>query len=152
MTQAHSKLYFEVKHDIKGQLGRLTACVTRSTFYLPITWHSYIEKCLYIQHSEFNSTYRSAFYNHHHHHLSLNREGRWGTKDNFTTSFFNFPLFSTAIWDLPNSRPVHSLMLSPRLFLCLPCLLPTFTVPCKVVLARPDERETCLDTISVWVS
>ena len=25
--------------------------------------------------------------------------------------------------------------------LCLPCLLPPFTVPCKMVLARPDERE-----------
>ena len=25
---------------------------------------------------------------------------------------------------------------------CLPCLLPPFTVPCKMVLARPDERET----------
>ena len=34
----------------------------------------------------------------------------------------------------------------PPLFLllvCLPCLLPPFTVPCKMVLARPDERETC---------
>ena len=28
------------------------------------------------------------------------------------------------------------------LFPCLPCLLPPFTVPCKMVLARPDERET----------
>ena len=25
---------------------------------------------------------------------------------------------------------------------CLPCLLPPLTVPCKMVLARPDERET----------
>ena len=33
-------------------------------------------------------------------------------------------------------------MLSSHLFLCLPCLLPPFTVPCKMVLARPDERET----------
>ena len=29
-----------------------------------------------------------------------------------------------------------------HLLLCLPCLFPPFTVPCKVVLARPDERET----------
>ena len=43
----------------------------------------------------------------HHHHQSLNREGRWGTTDNFATSFLHFPLFSTALWDLPNSRPVH---------------------------------------------
>ena len=34
------------------------------------------------------------------------------------------------------------LMLSSHLFLCLPCLLPPFTVPYKMVLARPDERET----------
>ena len=52
-----------------------------------------------------------------------------------------FFLFSTALWDLANSRPVHSLMLS-SLLLSLPCLLPPFTVPCKMVLARPDERES----------
>ena len=79
---------------------------------------------------------------HHHHHLSLNREGRWDTTDDFGTSFFHFSLFSTALLDLANSRPVHSLMLSSHLFLCLPCLHPPFTVPRKMVLARPDERET----------
>ena len=78
----------------------------------------------------------------HHHRQSLNREARWGTTDDLATSFFHFPLFSTAFWDLLNSRPVHSLMLSSHLFLCLPCLLPPVTVPCKMVLARPDERET----------
>ena len=81
-------------------------------------------------------------YVHYHHHLSLNREGRWGTVDDFTTSFLHFSLFSTALWDLANSRPVHSLMLCSHLFLCLHCLLPPFTVPCKMALARPDERET----------
>ena len=75
-------------------------------------------------------------------HLSLNYEGRWGTTDDFTTSFLHSSLFSTALWDLANSRPVNSLMLSSHLFLCLPCLLSPFTVPCKIVLARPDERET----------
>ena len=79
---------------------------------------------------------------HHHHYQPLNREGRWGTTDNFATSFLHFSLFSTALWDLPNSRPVHFLMLSSLLFFCLPCLLPPFTVPCNMVLARPDERET----------
>ena len=78
---------------------------------------------------------------HHHHHLSLNREGRWGTTDDFATSFLHFYLFSTALWDLANSRPVHSLTLSSHLFLCLSCLLPPFTVPCKMALARTDERE-----------
>ena len=77
----------------------------------------------------------------HHHHLSLNRQGRWGTTDDYATSFLHFSLFSTALWDLPNSRPVHSLMFC-HLFLCLPCRLPPFTVPCKMVLVRPDERET----------
>ena len=83
------------------------------------------------------------FHHHHHyHHQSFNREGLWGITDDFATSFLYFSLFSTALWDLPNSRPVHSLMLSSHLSLCLPCLLPPFTVPCKMVLARPDERET----------
>ena len=68
-------------------------------------------------------------HHHHHHHQSLNREGRWGTTDNFATSFLHFSLFSTALWDLPNSRPVYSLMLSSYLFLCPPCFLPPFTVP-----------------------
>ena len=74
---------------------------------------------------------------------SLNRDGRWSTPDDFTTSFLHFPLLPTALWNLANSRPVHSLMLSSHLFLCLPCLFPPFTVPCKMVLARPDERKTC---------
>ena len=88
-------------------------------------------------------------YHHHHHHQSLNREGRWGTTHNFATSFLHFSLFATVLWDLPNSRPVHSLMLSSHLFLCPPCLLPSFTVPCKMVLARPDDHD---HTIAVCVS
>ena len=52
-----------------------------------------------------------------------------------------FPVLH-CLWDVPNFRPVHFLMLSSHLLLCLPCLLPPFTVPCKMVLARPDERET----------
>ena len=66
-----------------------------------------------------------------------------GTSDDFATSFLHFSLFSTVLWDLAYSRPVHSLMLSSHLFLYLPCLLPPFTVPCMMVLARPDEWETC---------
>ena len=74
-------------------------------------------------------------------HLSLNCEGHWGTSDDFATSFLHSFIFSTALWNLTNSSPVHSLMLSSHLSLCLPCLLPHFTVPCKMVLARPDEWE-----------
>ena len=62
-------------------------------------------------------------HHHHYHHLSLNREGRWGTTDDFATSSLHFSLFSTALWDLANSRPVHSLM-SSHLFLYLPCIFP----------------------------
>jgi len=81
-------------------------------------------------------------HHHHHHYLFLDLEGHWGTTDDLGTSFLHLSLFSSALWDLANSRPVHSLMLSSHLFLCLPCLLPPFTVPCKMVLARPDGRET----------
>ena len=61
----------------------------------------------------------------------------------FAPSFLHFSLFSTALWHFANSRPVHSLMLSSLLFLCLHCLHSPFTVPCKMVLARPDSWETC---------
>ena len=76
-------------------------------------------------------------------HLSLNHGGSWGTTDDFTTSFLHFSLFSNALWNLVNSRPVHSLMLPSHLFFCLLFLLSLFTEPCKMVLARPDERQTC---------
>ena len=66
--------------------------------------------------------FRSIWVHHHHLHQSLNLEGRWGTTDDFATSFLHFSLFSTALWDWPNSRPVHSRMLSSHLFLCPPCL------------------------------
>ena len=39
---------------------------------------------------------------HHHHHLFLNREGRWGTTDDFANSFLHFSLFSTALLGIPN--------------------------------------------------
>ena len=42
-----------------------------------------------------------------------------------------------------HSRPVHSLMLSSHRFFCLPLRLPPWTVPCRIVLASPDDRVTC---------
>ena len=78
-----------------------------------------------------------------HHHLFLNCEGRWGTTDDFTTSFLHFSLFSTALWDLANCRPVHSLMFIPTSSsVCLVFFPLSLCLPCKMVLARPDERET----------
>ena len=88
---------------------------------------------------------------HHHHHLSLNCESRWGTTDHLAISFLHISLFSTALWDLANSRPVHSLMLSSHLFLCLPCLLFPFTVPCKMVLTGPMDGKH-VHTTAVCVS
>ena len=82
--------------------------------------------CFFVQSVEISISklLMNSFYHHHHHYQSLNCEGRWGTTDDFATSFLHFSLFSTALWDLANSRPVHFLMLSSRLFLSLPCLLP----------------------------
>ena len=73
-------------------------------------------------------------------HLFFKHEGRWYTTNDFATSFFHSSRFSTALWDLANSRPVHSLMLFSHLFLCLPCLLPPFIVPCKMILAGPERK------------
>ena len=53
------------------------------------------------------------------------------------SSIFPRSPLSSATW-----RTVHSLILSSHLFLCLPGLLPPFTVPCKMGLDRPDKRET----------
>ena len=45
-------------------------------------------------------------------HLSPNCGDCWSTTEDFKPSFLHFSLYSTAIWDLANSRPVHSFMLS----------------------------------------
>ena len=66
-------------------------------------------------------------------HLSLNCEVCWGTTDDLANSFLHFHCSPLAPWDLATSRPVHFLMLSSQLFLCLPCLFPSFSVPCKMV-------------------
>ena len=87
-----------------------------------------------------------------HLHLALNRGDRWDITHDFITSFLHFSLFFITLWDLAKSRPVRFLVFSSHLFLCLPCLLPPFTVPCKMVLARPDEREACLPCLNVWTS
>ena len=68
----------------------------------------------------FQSIHRPQF-NFLHLHLSFNRGGRWDTTLNYFTT--SFSLFSTALWDLVNSRPVHS-QVSSHLLACLPCLHP----------------------------
>ena len=49
-----------------------------------------------------------------HHHLSLNREGRFGTINDFATSFLHFSLFSATLWDLPNSTWTAELLKTGR--------------------------------------
>ena len=78
----------------------------------------------------------------HHLHPSLNRGGRLGTTDDFTTSF---PIFSVFHCPLGLGKLQACLFLDvvfPLLF-CLPCFLHPFTMRHTMVLARPDERETC---------
>ena len=73
--------------------------------------------------------------------LSHSLADRWATAD-FTTSFLHSSRF-LAFRSIFHSKPVHSLMLSSHLFLCLPLCLPPWTVPCRIVLASPDDRVTC---------
>ena len=69
-------------------------------------------------------------------------EGRRGTTDEFATTTFHLDLFSAALVELAKSIPVHSLILSSHLFFCLPLFLFPFTVPCRIVFAKPEDLET----------
>ena len=73
--------------------------------------------------------------------LVIKDDGHRGTTDEFATIPFHFVLFSAALVELTNSISVHSLILSSHLFLCLPLLFP-FTVPCRIVFAKPEDFET----------
>ena len=68
-------------------------------------------------------------------------EGCWGTTYEFTTIPFHLVQFSADLVELAKSIPVHSLMLSSHLFFCLPFFFP-FTVPCRIVFAKPEDLET----------
>ena len=69
-------------------------------------------------------------------------EGRRGTTDEFATIPFHLDLLSAAQVELAKSIPVHSLILSFHLFFCLPLFLFPFTVPCRIVFAKPEDLET----------
>ena len=75
--------------------------------------------------------------------LSRSLADGWGTTVDFTTSFLHSSGFSAFHSMIFHSRPVHSLTLSSHRFLCLPLRLPPWTVPCRIVLASPDDRVTC---------
>ena len=68
-------------------------------------------------------------------------EGRQGTTDEFAIIPFHLVLFSAALFELAKSIPVHALILSSHLFLCLPLFLFPFTVPCRIVFAKPEDLD-----------
>ena len=72
---------------------------------------------------------------------SLHLGGRRGTTDDVATISFHPSLSSAALRESPNPIPVHSLMLSSHLFFCLPILFAPFTVPCRIVIAMPEDLE-----------
>ena len=69
-------------------------------------------------------------------------KGHRGTTDEFATTPFHLVLFSAALVELANSILVHSLILSSHLFFCLSRFLFPFTVPCRIVFAKPEDLET----------
>ena len=79
---------------------------------------------------------------HLHLHLSCSLPDLWGTAVDFTTNFLHSSRFSAFRSMLFLSRPIHSSVHSHR-FLCLPLRLPLCTVPCRIVLASPDDLVTC---------
>ena len=82
-------------------------------------------------------------------------EGRRGTTDEFAILLFHLVLFSAVLVELAKSIPVHSLILSSHLFFRLPLFLFPFTVPCRIVFARPKDLETLPNHLSfrflTWV-
>ena len=70
-------------------------------------------------------------------------EGRRGITDEFATILLHLVQFSAALVELAKSIPVHSLISSSHLFSCLlSFLLCPFTVPCRIVFAKPEDHET----------
>ena len=69
---------------------------------------------------------------------------RWGATDVANISL-HFVLFSASLTAWQNFNPVHSAMLFSQRFFCRSLLLPPYmyTVPCKIVLASPDDLDTC---------
>ena len=76
-------------------------------------------------------------------HLHLSRSqwplGRHGHSNPLPPFDFVFS-FS---YGVENLNPVHSEILFSQCFFCRPLFLPPCTVPCKIVLASPDDLDTC---------
>ena len=107
------------------------------------TYLTWLDVCIYVPRSHFHFLKRMPgkgqllflFY-------PITLGGRRGTTDEFATIPFHLDLFSAALVELARSIPVHSLILSSHLFFCLPLFLFPFTVPCRIVFAKPEDLET----------
>ena len=82
---------------------------------------------------------------------SITLDGRRGTTDEFATAPLHLVLFSAALDELAKSILVHSLILSSHLFFCLPLFLFPFTVPFRIVFAKPEDLETWPNHLSFRV-
>ena len=73
-------------------------------------------------------------------HLSLNRKGRWGTADDFTTNFLHFSLFSTDLLAILGLGQLQACpfpdVVFPPLFLCALSFFPLSL--CLVIWSWPD--------------
>ena len=69
------------------------------------------------------------------HHLSRSLKGRWGIKDDRVITFLHSSLSSAFRRASSNPIPAHSDILSFHLHFCLPFLLPSCTVPCRIIFA-----------------
>ena len=96
-------------------------------------WYVWYGVCLCVQQSHSN----------YHLHLSRSLVDRWGDTDDLATSSLHSSRLSAVLMAAYSVMPVHSGMLSPRLFFCLPLLLPPCTVPCRIVVASPADLVTC---------
>ena len=67
---------------------------------------------------------------------------RWGATDVATLSL-HFILFSASLTASQNFNHVHSAMFFSQRFFWRPLFAPPCTVPCKIVLASPDDLDTC---------
>ena len=67
----------------------------------------------------------------------------WGATDVATLSL-HFILFSAFLTASQNFNPVHSAMLFSQRFFCRPLLLPSCSVPCKIVLIHAQTTLTCV--------
>ena len=66
----------------------------------------------------------------------------WGATD-VASLPLHFILFSASLTASQNCNPVHSAKLFFQHFFCRSLLLPPCTVPYKIVLASPDDLDTC---------